>query len=154
MESAAGHYSGMPMSVRKATLRCSPTRSSQSRVRRHTLADLCTTLCACCLRALSWRAQQTPTASRPCAFATQDGWLAAEAHFVWGSVMYGYLLYDTAFTLAFYSAVRSPSAPPAYANAPLSHKKPATRSVGLQVPAAPWPGPLVRCLSAWRFCPA
>ena len=69
MESAAGHYSGMPMSVRKATLRCSPTRSSQSRVRRHTLADLCTTLCACCLRALSWRAQQDITAACPCPFA-------------------------------------------------------------------------------------
>ena len=37
--------------------------------------------------------------------------LPAEAHFFWGSVMYGYLLYDTAFTLAFYSAVGSPSAP-------------------------------------------
>lgn len=34
----------------------------------------------------------------------------AGAHFVWGSVMYGYLLYDTAYTLAFYSAVGSPSA--------------------------------------------
>ncbi|KAK9828043.1 hypothetical protein WJX81_004344 [Elliptochloris bilobata] len=33
----------------------------------------------------------------------------SEAHFFWGSVMYGYLLYDTAFTLAFYSAVGSPS---------------------------------------------
>ena len=97
-----------------ATPRCSPIRSSQSRVRHHTLADLCDNLFACCLRALSWKAQQNTTAACPSLFATQDWWLAAEAHFVWGSVMYGYLLYDTAFTLAFYSAVGSPSAPFAY----------------------------------------
>lgn len=33
----------------------------------------------------------------------------AGAHFFWGAVMYGYLLYDTAYTLAFWSAVGSPS---------------------------------------------
>ena len=73
----------------------------------------------------------------------RDWWLAAEAHFVWGSVMYGYLLYDTAFTLAFYSAVGSPSAPPAQAGAPLGHVEPATRSVGLQVSC---------CTLAWTSC--
>ena len=35
--------------------------------------------------------------------------MGAEGHFFWGSVMYGYLLYDTAFTLAFYRAIGSPS---------------------------------------------
>ena len=33
----------------------------------------------------------------------------AEGHFLWGSVMYGYLIYDSLFTAAFYSAVGSPS---------------------------------------------
>ena len=33
----------------------------------------------------------------------------ADGHFVWGSVMYGYLIYDTSFTLVFYRAVGSPS---------------------------------------------
>ena len=33
----------------------------------------------------------------------------ADGHFQWGSVMYGYLLYDTAFTILFYRAVGSPS---------------------------------------------
>ena len=29
----------------------------------------------------------------------------ADSHFMWGSVMYGYLIYDTIFTLVFYNAV-------------------------------------------------
>ena len=33
----------------------------------------------------------------------------ADGHFKWGSVMYGYLIYDTAFAVAFYRAVGSPS---------------------------------------------
>lgn len=33
----------------------------------------------------------------------------AEGHFFWGSVMYGYLIYDSLFTAAFYGAVGSPS---------------------------------------------
>ncbi|KAK9817229.1 hypothetical protein WJX72_011418 [[Myrmecia] bisecta] len=36
-------------------------------------------------------------------FAVSDG------HFRWGSVMYGYLIYDTLYTLVFYKAVGSPS---------------------------------------------
>lgn len=35
--------------------------------------------------------------------------LHTEGHFFWGAVMYGYLIYDTAFTLVFYSAVGSPA---------------------------------------------
>ena len=35
--------------------------------------------------------------------------MRADGHFAWGSVMYGYLIYDTAFTAAFYGAVGSPS---------------------------------------------
>lgn len=31
----------------------------------------------------------------------------ADSHFFWGSIMYGYLIYDTLFTLMFYSAVGS-----------------------------------------------
>jgi hypothetical protein len=47
------------------------------------------------------------------------------AHFFWGSVMYGYLLYDTAYTLAFYAAVGSPSARAAcIASAHLPHASP------------------------------
>jgi len=47
------------------------------------------------------------------------------AHFFWGSVMYGYLLYDTAYTLAFYTAVGSPSARAAcIASAHLPHASP------------------------------
>ena len=30
---------------------------------------------------------------------------AADQHFFWGSIMYGYLVYDTVFTLIFYEAV-------------------------------------------------
>ncbi len=33
--------------------------------------------------------------------------MRADGHFRWGSVMYGYLVYDTAFTVAFYGAVGS-----------------------------------------------
>ena len=33
----------------------------------------------------------------------------ADGHFTWGSVMYGYLVYDTAFTAAFYRSLGSPS---------------------------------------------
>jgi hypothetical protein len=33
----------------------------------------------------------------------------AGAHFFWGAVMYGYLLYDTAFTLVFWRAVGAPA---------------------------------------------
>lgn len=36
-----------------------------------------------------------------------NGCLFADAQFFWGSIMYGYLLYDTAFTLLFYTAVGS-----------------------------------------------
>ena len=32
---------------------------------------------------------------------------SADDHFFWGSIMYGYLVYDTIFTLMFYSAVGS-----------------------------------------------
>lgn len=35
--------------------------------------------------------------------------VTADAHFWWGSVMYGYLLYDTAYTLLFYRIIGSPS---------------------------------------------
>lgn len=31
--------------------------------------------------------------------------MPADGQFFWGSVMYGYLLYDTAFTVVFYNAV-------------------------------------------------
>lgn len=33
----------------------------------------------------------------------------AERHFFWGSVIYGYLLYDTLYTLLFYKAVGNAS---------------------------------------------
>ena len=35
--------------------------------------------------------------------------LTADGHFAWGSVMYGYLIYDTTFTVAFYRVIGSPS---------------------------------------------
>ena len=35
------------------------------------------------------------------------GSLHADAHYRWGSVFYGYILYDTAFSIAFYRHVGS-----------------------------------------------
>lgn len=38
-------------------------------------------------------------------FCSPLGVLHSDGHFLWGSIMYGYLIYDTLFTLMFYEAV-------------------------------------------------
>ncbi len=34
-----------------------------------------------------------------------DAFVHADGHFFWGSIMYGYLIYDTIYTILFYNAV-------------------------------------------------
>jgi len=38
-------------------------------------------------------------------FCSLLGVMHSDGHFFWGSIMYGYLIYDTLFTLMFYEAV-------------------------------------------------